>query len=214
MDPLDAANARRAQDIVMMRDIQNARARNGDVPTGGGGCCLYKLLILVAAVGFIGFVLAHLTSGNTKQCTGGSSCNSTATAQAQTPSVDQGEPGLTGSDLQQIHLQDKGVIETSLVEHWVPQLASYQAANELGNGGGDQSTVMAQLVDLHGYGALLLSSDDYVSNYPGYWVVIAPDTFDSSDGALGWCDSKGLDRDHCYARFITHDSSITELSAH
>lgn len=213
MDPIDAANARRAQDIVMWRDLQNARARNGGGPTGGGGCCLYKLFIFVAAVGFIAFGVAHLTPVNSNQCT--SACPSPATTQAQNPSIPQAEPSPTGSDLQQIRVQDKGVIDTSLVERWVPQLASYQAADELGNGGDDQSTVMAQLADLQSrFGALLLLSNDYASNYPNYWVVVAPDTFDSSDGALGWCDSNGLDRDHCYARFITHDGSITELSAH
>jgi serine/threonine-protein kinase len=101
--------------------------------------------------------------------------------------------------------QDKNEIENKLRGSWVPQLASSDSAERM---------VQEQLHLRKKYNALLLKSDDYVYVNGGYWVSIAPMAYPSAEGALEWCQESGRGSSDCYAKLITHDSTVTVTAKH
>lgn len=91
---------------------------------------------------------------------------------------------------------------------WVPQLAS-------GPFGADDAGYSAAHASLReAYGALLLTSDDFVFLYSSHWVSVAPVPFSTADEALGWCTQQGLANENCYAKLLTRDQSVAVTTAH
>lgn len=173
----------------------------------GPGCCLYLPLIVLIAAGIFYFATRNHDLGSAA-CPGSASCiTTTATANPTSGELPAAQ------SLEQTHIRDETTIDATLLNHWVPQLASFQATGD--SASNDDATIAARLDQLHAqYGALLLATDDYVTKSPGYWVFVAPEPFETATAALAWCDDKGLDRDNCFARVITHDASVSELPQH
>lgn len=112
---------------------------------------------------------------------------------------------------------DRSTVESVLLDHWVPQLASNTPGADVNVPG--RYWDMASIWEEHHrlqqqFGALLYKSEDYVSQRAGYWVSVAPVTFSDPEGALSWCAAQGLDGDHCYAKFVTHDYSVGRTAVH
>ncbi len=118
---------------------------------------------------------------------------------------------VAADDLQQTADADKAKVE-ELVGYWVPQLDSkqYGMTNLDGVEFWDNRAIaenyqsyVARYPD-----ALLVRSGDFEDFEPGYWVVLIPTSFASPDGALAWCTDQGFDRDHCYAKLVSHDPNV------
>lgn len=118
---------------------------------------------------------------------------------------------VAADDLQQTADADRAQVE-ELVGYWVPQLDSkqYGMTNLDGVAFWDNRAIaenyqsyVARYPD-----ALLVRSGDFEDFEPGYWVVLIPTRFASPDGALAWCTDQGFDRDHCYAKLVSHDPSV------
>lgn len=112
----------------------------------------------------------------------------TATADAQRSKVE----GLVGRWVPQIDSKRHGMTDVEGVAFWGHEqiLDNYRS-------------YLGRFPD-----ALLVRSDDFATFEPGYWVVLVPDAFSDYDGALGWCRDEGFDRDHCFAKLVSHDASI------
>jgi serine/threonine-protein kinase len=105
---------------------------------------------------------------------------------------------------------DAAVVE-SLVGQWVPQVSAKRPGIE------DDGIVyqLADIVALHQqlatlHGAVLLFSGDYNYLSGDLWVSIVPRGSPTPEGALQFCIDQGIGRDDCFAKFITHDLSITD----
>jgi hypothetical protein len=105
---------------------------------------------------------------------------------------------------------DAPVVE-SLVGQWVPQVSAKRPGIE------DDGIVyqLADIVALHQqlatqHGAVLLFSGDYNYLSGDLWVSIVPQGSPAPEGALQFCIDQGIGRDDCFAKFITHDLSITD----
>jgi len=132
--------------------------------------------------------------------------------------ADPERPTTTSSrssmSLQQLVSRDHKKVESRLVDHWVPQLASKTTA-----GGAAGSLGAARILQNHQrlqkkYGALLLRSDDYVFKSNGYYVSVAPQRYATGKQALRWCRRAKLKPADCLAKFITHDRSVTTTVLH
>lgn len=105
---------------------------------------------------------------------------------------------------------DAPVVE-SFVGQWVPQVSAKRPGIE------DDGIVyqLTDIVALHQqlvtqHGAVLLFSGDYNYQSGDLWVSIVPQGSPTPDGALQFCVDQGIGRDDCFAKFITHDLSITD----
>jgi serine/threonine-protein kinase len=104
---------------------------------------------------------------------------------------------------------DRPAVE-SLVGFWVPQLSAKREGIE------DDGIIYtnADIVNNHAnlvneFGTLLLFSGDYNYKTTDLWVDIVPIPFNTPDEALVFCTDHGIDRDNCFAKFITHDPNVS-----
>jgi eukaryotic-like serine/threonine-protein kinase len=140
-----------------------------------------------------------------------SSAAQAAPAQAATvpaaaaPPVDPQAAAL--AQLQQFANGDRDYVRDQLAERWVPQLSSkrvgiYDAEDGITY---DNASILQEHLRLRSrFDAKLLWSGDW-ANFDGsnFWVTVANVTFNDSASALAWCQSQGLDADHCYAGVIS-----------
>jgi serine/threonine-protein kinase len=113
--------------------------------------------------------------------------------------------------LREYAAEDHYVVKSEAEGYWVPQLSSKRPGVE------DEGVVWNNALTLQEhlrlrdeYGAKLLWSGDWsVFDASNWWVTIAPYTFPTAEGALLWCRTEGLDRNHCLAKLIstTHGTS-------
>ncbi len=104
---------------------------------------------------------------------------------------------------------DRAAVE-SFVGFWVPQLSAKREGIE------DDGIIYtnADIVNNHNnlvneFGTLLLFSGDYNYKTTDLWVDIVPIAFTTPDEALVFCTDRGIDRDNCFAKFITHDPNVS-----
>ncbi len=99
----------------------------------------------------------------------------------------------------------------SLVGQWVPQVSAKRPGIEADG-------IVYQLPDivaLHAqlqqrFDALLLFSADFNYQSSNLWISIVPIGSAQPGDALQFCVDNGIDQDNCFAKFITHDLSITD----
>jgi hypothetical protein len=133
-------------------------------------------------------------------------------------------PSPTSSDsesaslhqLQQTAAADRAFVQAQLADHWVPQLSSKRPGVVDDGFTWDDTLTWQEFVRLqHRYGAKLLSSGDWSTfEAAGFWVTIAPLTFDDAQGALQWCTMQGFDADHCAATLVSTTHPVAGSFAH
>jgi actin-like ATPase involved in cell morphogenesis len=128
------------------------------------------------------------------------------TTQPPPPTLSPDEAAL--QQLNQIRDGDAALAE-SLVGTWVPQISSKYVGLEA-----DGITYApVDILDNHQqladqYQAILINSNDYISTRPDTWVSVIPIGSSDADSALNECVVRQLDRDNCFAKFLTHDESV------
>jgi hypothetical protein len=83
---------------------------------------------------------------------------------------------------------------------WIAQLASI-------SGSAGTSQVQSELDQIRAQvpGAQLLSSSDYASLNPGFWVIYYAGQFSDGTQALAYCSAHGLTtRNQCIGRYLSH----------
>jgi hypothetical protein len=94
---------------------------------------------------------------------------------------------LPEAALERLRQQDRGIIEASLQNRWVPQLASEFVGVDRNGRHRDAASVLSEHTRLRGqYGALLASSNDYVSGHADYWLSFVNAGYATSTEVLDW----------------------------
>ncbi|OBJ03339.1 hypothetical protein A5660_20555 [Mycobacterium alsense] len=95
-------------------------------------------------------------------------------------------------------------------ERWLPQLSSKHAYQPWTCDPEDrlcydsEMTLQEHQSLRQRFGAILAWSGDWtVWSAPDYWVTVVPQTFPTAEGVLSWCNSNGLNRDHCSAQIVS-----------
>jgi len=110
-------------------------------------------------------------------------------------------------DLNRLIEQDFATVE-ALEGTWVVQLSAKRPGVEA-----DGITYQfTDVLDNHqqlrdDYGAVLLSSNDWVYETSDLFITIVPTPYDDAAGALDECRRLGIDRANCLAKKITTDRS-------
>lgn len=133
-----------------------------------------------------------------------------------TAQAGEGQPASAQVRLDKTVAKDQRAVESKLLDRWVPQLASTKVTD--GKQTASSANPLVILTKhrklLKKYKALLLKSDDYVFSSSGYYVSVAPKAYSTADKALGWCKRAKLKKADCYAKYLTHDSSISRTVKH
>jgi hypothetical protein len=101
---------------------------------------------------------------------------------------------------------DRPFVVSRLADRWVPQLSSKRpglVAEGITWNNAETLREHLQLRLNYPEVRLLWSGDWSTFSAPDFWVTIAGVTFPDADGALAWCRSHNIDRDHCYAKLVS-----------
>lgn len=111
-------------------------------------------------------------------------------------------------------VDDDRFLAEELVGWWVPQIsAKWEGLSIDGIEYGPREILDDHSVLRNRFAAVLIRSDGFqISSSRSMWVTLVPQTYSTSDGALGWCRANGIDRDNCFARLLTRDPSITRTA--
>ncbi|PQE00373.1 pyrrolo-quinoline quinone [Mycobacterium sp. EPG1] len=114
---------------------------------------------------------------------------------------------------------DRPYVQSELANRWVAQLSSKQPGLVAPDVDGRVLTwtpceILQQHLRMRGQypEVRLVWSDEWRTfDLRGWWVTVAGLTFPDADAANGWCDSRGIPVDECYAKVIsnTEDSRGT-----
>lgn len=128
-----------------------------------------------------------------------------ASASRPAPTITTSAAPDAEQQLRQYVNNDRPLVATQAVGHWVPQLSSKRPGTIEGGVRWDNAMALQEHLRLRQlYNAKLLWSGDWSTfSEPDYWVSIAGTTFLDAQGALNWCKSNGFDRDHCIAKLIS-----------
>lgn len=102
--------------------------------------------------------------------------------------------------------RDRAAAET-LVGHWVPQLSSKRLGIVVQGVPHGHLEIWQdfQLMVSRYPGAILLWSGDFSTfSANDFWVTVMPLTYPTGEAANSWCDQRGIDRDNCYAKLLSH----------
>ncbi|WP_254896910.1 zinc ribbon domain-containing protein [Amycolatopsis sp. Hca4] len=119
-------------------------------------------------------------------------------------------PSLSAEELLRQQVRSDHAAVEELVGWWVPQLSSKRVGLLVEGRRFGVEDVWSDFQGLKSKypGALLLSSDDFVSfGKPGFWVTVERTTFASGEEANSWCEAQGIGPDDCYAKRLTHTGS-------
>lgn len=140
------------------------------------------------------------------------------TSSAPSPTYSPPTPVDAGAALRQQSENDRPAVAAIPDGYWVPQLSS-KRPGRLPDGVTytEQSILDDHLTLRSSYsGVALLWSGDYLTfDFSNYWVTILATRYSSSaDEANAWCDSAGLDRDHCFAKRISSTTRYETNTKH
>ncbi|GAA2405846.1 hypothetical protein GCM10009856_13280 [Mycolicibacterium llatzerense] len=138
----------------------------------------------------------------------------TATGPAKPASGDDESSSFDA--LRAIAEADRPFVSGQLADRWVPQLSSKRpglVADGITWHNAETLREHLQLRLKYPEVRLLWSGDWSTFSASDFWVTIAGVTFPSSDGALDWCRSHNLDRDHCYAKLVSTTHPVDGTTA-
>jgi outer membrane protein assembly factor BamB len=155
-------------------------------------------------------------SGSTKSSAQSSNASqsSTATGPADPKSGDNESASVDA--LRAIANADRPFVQGQLADRWVPQLSSKRpglVADGITWNNAETLREHLQLRLAYPEVRLLWSGDWSTFSAADFWVTIAGVTFPDANGALGWCRSHNLDRDHCYAKLVSTTHPIDGSTA-
>ena len=106
---------------------------------------------------------------------------------------------------------DRPIVVGGVSGYWVPQVSSKRLGLYAEGMTWSSPAIMQEFLSLREQfpQALLLFSDEWsvFDAGGGWWVTIVGITFSTAEGANAWCDSQGLDGEHCFAKYIDTSGS-------
>jgi serine/threonine protein kinase len=119
--------------------------------------------------------------------------------------------------LREIAAGDRPFVSEQLTDLWVPQISSKRpGVVDDGVTWDDVLTLREhlRLRQLYPGVRLLWSGDWSTFSANNFWVTIVGITYSDSGGALLWCRTQGLDRDHCAAKLVSTTHPVEGSSAY
>lgn len=209
--PARPAVANRRPEPVVVRQAGNPPA----VPTPGTGTSIVRGGAALVVLGFISILLIAAIAGLINPERSDSSPRSMYEGQAGSA-----QPTLTPTAYEQLLQQvalDNESVRINLTGRWVPQLASARLGLVVDGVVFDYSDILNEHLNIRqSYPeALLLWSGDW-SSFSGndFFVTVLGVPYSTGEQANGWCDSQGIDGDHCFAKFLSNTTSYEESTRH
>lgn len=96
---------------------------------------------------------------------------------------------------------------SKLEEKWVVQLSAKRPGEDSGDGEWDYAKILQEYRDNEKkYGKVAMLKSEKWSSFrvKDFWVTVIPTGYDSPEPALKKCEEFKLDRDHCFAKRLSH----------
>jgi len=125
-----------------------------------------------------------------------------AVAEPEHGSVD----GVADAVLGELRDADYGFVSGSIANRWVPQISSKKPGLTVDGRTLTSADVLRDHLDLRAKysGVRLVSSGQWTTfNSPDWWVTVVGVPALDPTAANGWCDSKDLGVDDCFAKFVS-----------
>lgn len=119
--------------------------------------------------------------------------------------------------LRAIANSDRPFVNRTLAGRWVPQLSSKRPGLVADGITWNNAETLREHLDLrlkYPEVRLLWTGEWSTFSEPNFWVTIAGVTFPDAEGALAWCRSHSLDRDHCYAKLVSTTHPVAGSTAY
>ena len=149
-------------------------------------------------------------SGASNAVVVGSDANTTATAASGTGDGEVAEASAADNLRWQAD-HDRSTVVSRVSGYWVPQVSSKRPGLYAEGMTWGSPAIMQEFFSLRQQfpEALLLFSDDWPVFDAGgsWWVTIVGIPFTTAEEANAWCDSQGLDGEHCFAKYIDTNGS-------
>ncbi|EHB48714.1 hypothetical protein MycrhDRAFT_5555 [Mycolicibacterium rhodesiae JS60] len=147
--------------------------------------------------------------------TGAQSASTLRAASTGTPESGNLEAAAQ-SALVDIAAADRAYIETNLVNQWQPQLSSKYPGLHADGITWSASDIVREHMELRQrfpQSRLVWSPEWSVyRSDPQWWITLSGIPFSTGDAANGWCTSQGFDRDHCYAKMLSHTLGTSDTT--
>ena len=144
-------------------------------------------------------------SGASNAVVVGSDANTTATAASGTGDGEVAEASAADNLRWQAD-HDRSTVVSRVSGYWVPQVSSKRPGLYAEGMTWGSPAIMQEFFSLRQQfpEALLLFSDDWPVFDAGgsWWVTIVGIPFTTAEEANAWCDSQGLDGEHCFAKYV------------
>lgn len=186
------------------------------IPSGG------RTLVLRFAAGYFFRSASDISAGSTtisgdidrsgasNAVAVGSDASTTAIAASGTGDGQTAEAAAAGNLRWQAD-HDRPTIVSSVSGYWVPQVSSKRLGLYAEGMTWGSPAIVQEFFSLRQQfpQALLLFSDDWsvFDAGGGWWVTIVGIPFTTAEEANAWCDSQGLDGEHCFAKYIDTNGS-------
>lgn len=147
-------------------------------------------------------------SSSTTPIAGGSTTSVAVAAGAPTYGSAE-DAALTG--LRELAASDLSTVRGSLENRWVPQISSKRLGLVAEGIVWSNSEILREHLSLrqrYPDVRLVWSGDWNTFSGPDWWVTVVGAPFSDAGPALGWCETHGLDADHCYAKIISSTRGV------
>jgi hypothetical protein len=172
------------------------------------------VVVGLVVLGALGGGAVHLLRGSIptapSQPISPAAASRAADAAAPAPRARSAPPAATQSPaarLDAIVTADRAAAE-SLVDRWVPQIASKQVGTVDAAGVTfDEAAILGEVAALKARfpDAVVVRSDDFTSfRRAGFWVTLVASPSASADQANAWCVANGFAPADCFAKRLSH----------
>lgn len=145
------------------------------------------------------------TAPPTRSTTGSDTGSDTETTAAPVQSVDREEEAH--QEIDRLVAEGEQRVDAQMGDRWIPQVSSKRLGLEADGITYSYQDILNHFTQLRQrFGDLIvINSSDFSSfELQGWYVALAPETFGSSQEALGWCSSRGMnDRNLCFAKLVS-----------
>lgn len=145
-------------------------------------------------------------SSNASQRSGLTSSATTLTADASMQPLHGNVDSVALDALRDIANADRPDVSQNLADRWIPQISSKRPGLVAEGITWSPPDILREHLGLrqrYDNVKLVWSGDWTTFRSPDWWVTVVGRPSSTSDSALAWCVSAGLDADHCYAKIVS-----------
>ncbi|GEE01288.1 hypothetical protein nbrc107696_17340 [Gordonia spumicola] len=174
------------------------------------GVLIGLTIACIVALGVGCVVVWKKVSEKTSDTTSQTTAAQQATGPTTTLSTAHVDPETKAqTDLASAAAADTSYMRSNYNNRWTAQISAKQPGLYAEGRTWDNAAIYNEYVSMkqrYPNVRLLRSSEWPVFSITNWWIIVSAQSFPTPSSALNWCVSQSLDKDHCFAKFISSSS--------